>query len=712
MRKALFFVLAFTASDIANAGEAEFTMVASDGYQFAGQAQVPSAWSGTAIGVLNKSKLHVQINPFGDLNGKFRLKRAERVSGGVLVAPGPNARQPQLAFRKSPQPQTLTGHQTGPHGFKRASTLDLTVQEMAMERRLAAILAADVVGYSRLMAADEAATLARLQRLRAEVIEPKLSQFHGRIVGSAGDSLLVEFTSAVNAVECAIQMQASLAEQNNTLPEDSRMQFRMGVNLGDVIAEGGTIYGDGVNIAARLEKLAEPGGLCIGRSVYDQVKGKLTFTYTDLGAQRVHNIPDLIQAYRVQIIVTDLSPKPPLQLPDKPSIAVLPFENLSGDREQEYFADGMVEEIITALSRFRQLFVIARNSSFTYKGRAVDVKQVGRELGVRYVLEGSVRRAGNRVRITGQLIDTSTGAHLWADRFEGGLEDVFDLQDQVTASAVGAISPKLDQAEINRSRRKPTENLDAYDYYLRGLASLHQWTRESNEETLSNFYRAIELDPNFASAYGMAARTYVRRKAGGWIMDREREFAEAVRLARRAADLGKDDAIALGTAGYALSYIAGEHEEGKILTDRALVLNPNLAWGWLYSGWVRVWLGEPEAVAERAGRAMRLSPSDPDSFSMYCAMAFAHFFAGRYDEAVRWADQAATEKPDILYPIAVSAASNAQAERNEQAKRAMSQMRRIDPTLRMSNLKDLFPLQRAEDLDRWSDGLRRAGLPE
>jgi adenylate cyclase len=358
------------------------------------------------------------------------------------------------------------------------------------------------------------------------------------------------------------------------------------------------------------------------------------------------------------------------------------------------------------------LFVIARNSSFTYKGRAVDVKQVGHELGVRYILEGSVRKAGNRVRIAGQLIDVSTGAHLWAERFEGGLEGVFDLQDQVTASVVGAISPKMEQAEIDRSRRKPTENLDAYDYYLRGLASLPQWTKESTDEALFNLYRAIELDPNFASAYGMAARTFVRRKAGGWIIDRDREFAEAVRLARQAADLGKDDAIALGTAGYALSYIAGEHEEGKILTDRALVLNPNLAWGWLYSGWVRVWLGESETVAERVGRAMRLSPSDPDSFSMYCAMAFAHFIAGRYHDAIKWADQAATEKPDVLYPITVSAASNAQAERNEQARRAMSQICRIDPTLRMSNLKDLFPLQRAEDFERWSEGLRKAGLRE
>jgi adenylate cyclase len=562
------------------------------------------------------------------------------------------------------------------------------------------------------MAADEGGTLARLNQLRAEVIEPKVAHFHGHIVGSAGDSLLVEFSSAVNAVDCAVQLQASLATENADLPEDRHMSFRIGVNLGDVIAEGGTIYGDGVNVAARLEKLAEPGSVCIGRGVYEQVKGKLSYRFVDLGQQRVHNIPDPIQAYMVQTNVTGAATRSALPLPDKPSIAVLPFDNLSGDREQEYFADGMVEEIITALSRFRQLFVIARNSSFTYKGRAVDVKQVGRELGVRYVLEGSIRKAGNRVRITGQLIDASTGAHLWADRFDGGLEDIFDLQDQVTASVVGAVQPKLEQAEIDRSRRKPTDNLDAYDYFLRGLVNLHQWTKEGTDEALSNLYRAIDLDPNFASAYGVAARVYVRRRAGGWIENREREFAEAVRLARKAVDLGKDDALALLNAGLTLTFIAGEHEDGKMVTDSAIALNPNLAWAWLSSGWARVWLGEPEATIERVGRAMRLSPSDPDSFSMYCALAFAHFFAGRFGEAASWADRAARQKPDTLMPVIIAAASNAQASRSEEAKGAMAQVRRIDPTLRMSNLRDLFPIRRLDDFERWSEGLRKAGLPE
>lgn len=385
---------------------------------------------------------------------------------------------------------------------------------------------------------------------------------------------------------------------------------------------------------------------------------------------------------------------------------------MSGDPEQEYFADGVVEEIITALSRFRQLVVIARNSSFIYKGKSMDVKQVGRELGVRYVLEGSIRKAGNKVRIAGQLIDTSTGSHIWADRFDGGLEDIFDLQDQVTAKVVGALSPKLEQAEIDRSRRKPTENFDAYDYFLRGLAGLHRWTKESTGEALSDLYRAIDLDPDFASAYGIAARCYVARKGSGWIADQSREYAEAIRLARRAAALGKDDAVALGTAGLTLAVIGGEHDDGKLLTDQALALNPNLAWAWLFSGWVRCWSGEAEAAIERVSHALRLNPTDPHSFSMYTVMALAHFFSRRFDDATLWAERAAREKPDVLLPIILAAASNAHAGRHEQAKKAIDQVRRIDPALRMSNLEGRFPIRRSQDFELFAEGLRKAGLPE
>jgi TolB-like protein/tetratricopeptide (TPR) repeat protein len=404
---------------------------------------------------------------------------------------------------------------------------------------------------------------------------------------------------------------------------------------------------------------------------------------------------------------------PALALPDKPSIAVLPFQNLSGDPEQDYFADGMVEDIITALSRMSWLFVIARNSSFTYKGRAVDIKQVGRELGVRYVLEGSVRKAGSHVRISGQLIDALTGAHLWADRFDGVLEGIFDLQDQVTASVVGAIAPKLEQAEIERAKHKPTENLDAYDYYLRGMARLYQWTKESNNEALRLFYRAIELDPNFASACGVAAWCYIWRKTQGWVADGAQETAEATRLARRAVELGKHDAIALSAGGYALAHIAGDLDGGAAFIERALVLNPNLAGTWLNSGWVKIWLGESEVAIEHLARAMRLSPLDPILFRMQGATASAHFFAGRYDEASSWAEKALRENPNLQQALRVSAASHALAGQLKRARETIARMLSIDPDLRISNLKDRLPtFRRPEDLAKYIEGLRKAGVPE
>ena len=399
-------------------------------------------------------------------------------------------------------------------------------------------------------------------------------------------------------------------------------------------------------------------------------------------------------------------------LPSKPSIAILAFQNLSGDPEQEYFADGIVEEIITALSRMPWLFVIARNSSFTYKGRAVDAKQIGRELGVRYILEGSVRKAGHRVRITGQLIDASLGAHLWAGRFEGELENIFDLQDQVTASVVGQIAPKLEAAEIERARRKPTDSLDAYDYYLRGMACVHRWTREANKEALHLFDRAIEIDPNFAAAYGMAARCYSQRKVSGWVADRPGEIAEAKKLARRAAELGKQDAVALCTAGIVLAYVAGELEEGDALIDRALQLNPNWAWAWLFSGWAKVWLGEPEIAIERVARAMRLSPQDPQFFNMQTAAAWEHFLAGQYAEAMSWSQTALREQPDYVSALRVLAASSALNDRLPHAREAMARVRQLDPDSRISTILDRDPLRRPEDLERFAEGLRRAGLPE
>ncbi len=421
-----------------------------------------------------------------------------------------------------------------------------------MDRKLVAILAADVVGYSKLMADDEAGTLAALKTHRKELFDPEIEKRNGRIVKLVGDGVLVEFLSVIDAAECAIAIQQALTK------DDGPIKLRIGINLGDVIVEGEDIYGDGVNLAARLEGLAEPGGVCISSLVYESVGNRIDSTFEYAGEHEVKNIDRPIKVWMWSSEANSRSPantESQLAKQNKPSIAVLPFDNMSGDPEQDYFADGVVEDIITALSRMPWLFVIARNSSFVYKGRAVDVKEVGRDLGVRYVLEGSIRKAGGKLRITGQLIDATTSAHLWADRYDGSLEDIFDLQDQVTSSVVGAIAPKLELAEIERAKYKPTSSLDAYDNYLRGMAAFHRWAAEENEEALNHFYRAIEIDPDFAIAHGMAARcinqlAVVQPSAIG-----TEEITEAKRLARRAADLGRNDALALCMAGITLGFV-------------------------------------------------------------------------------------------------------------------------------------------------------------
>jgi TolB-like protein len=583
--------------------------------------------------------------------------------------------------------------------------------ETRTRRRLAAVLAADVVGYSRLMENDEAGTLAALKARRQDLLVPLVARHGGRVVKVMGDGVLVEFGSAVDAVQCAVTLQEKFTAANQGISEAQRIVLRIGINLGDIIVEGSDLYGDGVNVAARLEGLAEPGGTYVSATVHDHVLGKLALPFDDLGEHTLKNIAKPVRIYRVQPGSTGIA-QPALELPDKPSIAVLPFQNMSGDPEQEYFADGIVEEIITALSRVRWLFVIARNSSFTYKGRAVNVKQIGRELGVRYVLEGSVRKAANRIRITGQLIDATTDAHLWADRFEGGLEEVFDLQDRVTSSVVGAISPRLEQAEIERSRRKPTENLDAYDYYLRGLAQVHQYSKKANTEALRLFSRALELDPQYAVAYGLAARCYAQRKTGGWIEDHIAAAAEAERLARRAVELGKDDAIALCTAGIGLADVAGDLEGGAELIEKSLVLNPNLAIAWFFSGWLKVSLGEPDIGIERMSCAMRLSPQDPQVFSMQLGLGYAHFVAERYEEALSWSEKAVREQPGFIFTTCIAAASAALLGRQSQSQKFMTIIRRLEPTLSLSTLGDLIVMRRQADLERFADGLRKAGLPE
>ena len=585
-----------------------------------------------------------------------------------------------------------------------------------LERRLSAILAADVVGYSRLTGADEEGTHFQLQDHLRSLVDPKIAEHRGHVVKNTGDGMLAEFGSVVDAMRCAVEVQRGMLERNATVPLEKRIEFRIGINVGDIILDRGDIFGDSVNVAARLEAVAEPGGICVSGRVLEDIEGKLEIGFEDAGEQWFKNIARPVHVYRARPSGELSARRPVLPLPDKPSIAVLPFQNLSGDAEQEYFADGMVEEIITALSRFPDLFVIARNSSFIYKGRPIDVKKVGQELGVRYVLEGSVRKAGNRVRIAGQLIDASTAANLWADRFDGRLDDIFELQDQVTSSVVGAISPKLQQAEIERARRKSTENLDAYDYYLRGMAAFDvsgSWeNRDANDEALRLFYKAIELDPDFAGAYAMAAICFMRRKSNLWMLRREQETAEAGRLASQAARLGQDDAAVLSRAGFVLVRVVGDLDAGAALIDRALLLNPNLASAWLHSGITKNLLGEPDIAITHFARAARLNPLGPYLIHSQMGTGLAHFLAGRYNEARLWARKALEHRPDFDNALRLLAASSALGGRVEEAEKMMQQLLRLNPTLRISDLKDVYPFHRPKDLANLIEGLRTAGMPD
>jgi len=499
---------------------------------------------------------------------------------------------------------------------------------MSQSRHLAAILAADVAGYSRLMGEDEEGTLARLNAHRRELIDPMVAEHHGRIVKTTGDGLLIEFPSVVEAVSCALAVQRAMVERNAATPEEKRITFRIGVNLGDIIVEDGDIYGDGVNIAARLEGIAEPGGICISDDAFRQVRAKVEAEFADIGEQSLKNIARPIRVYRIPI--AENATAPTLPLPDKPSIAVLPFANLSGDPEQEYFADGMVEEIITALSRIRWLFVIARNSSFTYKGQAVDVKQVGRELGVRYVLEGSVRKAGGRVRITTQLIDAETGAHLWADRFDGRLEDVFELQDQVAISAAGVVEPTLQAAEIRRSAQRPTKDLTAYDLYLRALPYWDSHEKDGLAQAAEYLGQAIERDPQYGPALALMAHCYVQLDNAGW---REINQRRGIDLARQALRSAPEDPEVLARAAIALGYFGEDINAAIGLVDRSLTLNPSFAHGWYWSGVLRNWLGRPDLALDHFETFLRLSPRERFSTHEH-AMGMSLFFLRRFDEAV------------------------------------------------------------------------------
>jgi adenylate cyclase len=556
-----------------------------------------------------------------------------------------------------------------------------------VERRLAAILAADVAGYSRLIETDEEGTLGRLKALRAAVIDPKIAEHHGRIVKTTGDGLLLEFASVVDALRCAAEVQAALAEGNEPLPPDRRIEFRVGIHQGDIVVEEGDIFGDGVNVAARLEGLAEPGGICVSARVQEDAAGKLDLAFEDMGEQALKNIARPVRAFRAVTAAGSASARASSgpALPDKPSIAVLPFANISGDPEQEYFADGMVEEIITALSRIRWLFVIARNSSFTYKGQAVDAKRVGRELGVRYVLEGSVRKAGGRVRITVQLIDAQSGTHLWADRFDGSLEDVFELQDKVASSAAGVIEPTLRQAEIERARRKGPDNLDAYDLYLRALPFAYTSMPEDADKALAFLEQAIKLDPDFAAAHAIIAWCQEQRYLRGGLDEDAK--ATALRHARLAIAASGDNATALAIAGLVIGFLEPrEYEIAVSAFDRALALSNSSALALGFSAITRAWRGESTIAIEQAEQALRLSPFDPLSNVRHMAIAIAHFAAGRFEEADTAASRAIQANPRFSPPYWMRAAALANLGRTDEAKSVAQQLLKVQPQFTIDSI--------------------------
>jgi adenylate cyclase len=568
------------------------------------------------------------------------------------------------------------------------------------------------------MGLDEVGT-ARTLREHLAVTDALVAKHGGRIVKTTGDGVLLEFPSVVDAVECAVAVQAVMAERNEGLPVDRRMLFRIGVNLGDILIEGDDILGDGVNIAARLEGIAEPGGVYLSDDAYRQVRGKVAVEFADMGEQRLKNIDHPVRVYAAKSsghLDTAAPPtapshpevQKPLPLPDKPSIAVLPFQNMSGDPEQEYFVDGMVEDIITALSNFKSLFVIARNSTFTYKGKAIDIKQVGRELGVHYVLEGSVRKSAGRVRITGQLIEASTGTHLWAEKIDGDLRDVFDLQDQITAKVVSSVAPTIERAEIERAKRRATSATDSYDTYLRGMALVYRW---QFSEARSLFKEATEQDPEYAAAYAMSAWTYTAEKAAKGIVHSPEMRADALRDANAALRITSEDAFVLARCAHPMAYICQQFDRAASLADRAVILNPNLSAAWISRGWISLMLAKPERAIESFENLLRLSPLDPLRPNSLSGIAFGHFILDRYDEGRRTAKESMQPRPN-LQAFATYIINCVGCGDVLEANSAAVELLKFDPSFRVSRAFDIFPTTSSEMRNKIDSALRAAGVPE
>ena len=594
--------------------------------------------------------------------------------------------------------------------------MTMTAPSQRVERKLAAIFAADAAAYSRLMGLDEVGTL-RLLTAHRELLDGLIAEHGGRIANTAGDSVLAEFPSAVDAVQCAVEAQARLARANAVLPADRRLEFRIGVHAGDVMLRGGDLLGDGVNIAARLQALAEPGGVCISGAVHEHVRKLLPLRFVDLGPQAVKNIDEPVRAHAL----SSGSGAPPtggggpdrpkpLPLPDKPSIAVLPFTNLSGDPEQEYFADGLVEDIITGLSRVRSFFVIARNSSFTYKGRAVDVRQVSRELGVRYVLEDSIRKAGSRVRIVGQLVDATTGHHVWADRFDGDMSDIFDLQDKVTESVVGAVEPSIRLEEIRQARTKPTSYITAYDLYLRALPRFYSMTSEGFADVRRLTNEALSIDPDFTLAKALGA--YIRSISVSQCWHEPDDIRVAVRMAREVLAEARDDPTSLRFAAQVLAYSAKDYEAALGAIERSLFLNPNSAQSHTSAGWVNAHASRPVVAIEHFHRAMRLSPIDPEKGIALSGIGMSYLMLERFEEALEWGEHALREMPGYGSSHRVVIGALVGMNRLDEAKTAASRLMEAFPTYTLGLQKEINPWRDQAFAERYVEALRVAGVPE
>jgi adenylate cyclase len=589
-------------------------------------------------------------------------------------------------------------------------------QDIEIERRLAAVLVADVAGFSRLTEADEIGTMRLLAAQRA-ILDSAISRHRGRIANTAGDSVLAEFPSAVNAVRCAVEAQQALREAAEGVASDRRILFRIGIHVGDVMVRDGDLLGTGVNVAARLEALADAGGIVLSAAAHEQVRKILPLAYTDLGSQSVKNIDEPMRAFAIgsvsaaSTVRAPFEPDKPLPLPDKPSIAVLPFQNMSGDPEQEYFADGVVEDIITELSRYKSLFVIARNSSFTYKGKPVDIKQIGRELGVRYVLEGSVRKAGGRVRITGQLIDSITGAHVWADRFDREMSDIFALQDDVTRSVVTAVEPNLRSAEVARKNSVPTQDLSAYDLCLRARASLGTTAAESMEaEPLLR--RAVDLDPTYSDAWAMLADALALPISRGLRTDPEAK-EELVKTALMAIKVGPDNGLALAMAGGYLAMWGGPHEldRGVDLAKRALALHPNSDEVRTFAGWALMFSGELDAALEHLEAGLRLSPVGPRVPRLMLGMMRVLFLQRDFAEVILRADKVHSRLSENPPYWRYRAAALAHLGRLDEAHDAVARLLRLIPAETISTVP-VATYRHTWMHDLLLEGLRLAGLPE